>query len=127
MEAVPSVVRDASDRLAAVAADAKKRNRAIRRTDVVVHKPAPNGLDRRKIVVRLFEGPCDGEYATLIGFGTTCWQRVPSRPGAAVFFAKYVRSARGEYTFAGEIMDHAAAAEWVASHGRERVMGTYGA
>lgn len=127
MEAVPTVVRDASAHLASVAADAKKRNRALPRPDVIVPKDNPSGLDRRKIVVRLFEGPCDGQFATLIGYSTTCWQRVPGSPGGPIFFAKYDRSARGEFTFANEIMDQVGAAEWVAKHGRERVMGSNGA
>lgn len=126
MEAVPTVVRDVSAHLAAVAADAKKRNRALPRPDVIV-KGGPAGLDRRKIIVKLFDGPCDGQFATLIGFASSCWQRIPARPGAPIFFAKYVRSARGEFTFANEIMDQVGAADWVAKHGRERVMGSYGA
>lgn len=110
-------VLDATQRLSEAAA---KRNRALPRPDVIVK----GGLERRRIVVRLFDGPCDGQYATMLGYGTTCWQRIP---GPGLYWAKYVRSARGEFTFANEIMDQVAAAEWVTNNGRERVMGTYGA
>lgn len=130
MTAQPEVVRAASDRLATAAADAKKRNRALPRPDVVVPKDNPGGLDRRVVTIKLIGGPADGVFTQVLGYGRVAWQRIDG-PGDYPWFAKYVRSARGEYEWAeadpDAIIDAVSLAEKLAKNGRGRLMGSCGA
>lgn len=114
----------AASRLAKVAAE---RNEALGRRESVT----TSGLDRRPVIIKLIGGPADGEFTTVIGFGRVAWQRIPGKSEMEPWFAKYVRSAPGEYTWAeadpDALVDVVTMADKVARQGRGRVMGSYGA
>lgn len=120
-----SVVEAATERLTAA-----KHNRALPDPKVIV----PGAVPRRAVVVKLVGGPCDGTYATILGFGVRCWQRIPGNEPVP-YFACYTKdfTTRGVFEFASdepivsaiELAGKMAAQQ--ARDGEIRVMGSYGA
>lgn len=114
----------AQSRLARAAAE---RNESLGRRESVTTE----GIERRPVIIKLIGGPADGQHATVIGFGRIAWQRIPGKSQMEPWFAKYVRSAPGEYTWAeadpDALIDVVAMADKIAKQGRGRVMGSYGA
>lgn len=113
----------AASRLAQVAAE---RNEALGKRESVVDE----GLERRPVIIKLVGGPADGEFTQVIGFGRVAWQRCDDRLPGGPYWAKYLRSAPGEYTWAEQdedaIIDLVTMAEKIAKQGRGRVMGSPG-
>lgn len=114
----------AQSRLARAAAE---RNESLGRRESVTTE----GIERRPVIIKLIGGPADGQHTTVIGFGRIAWQRIPGKSQMEPWFAKYVRSAPGEYTWAeadpDALIDVVAMADKIAKQGRGRVMGSYGA
>lgn len=89
---------------------------------------ADGTLLRRPVAVKLVGGPCDGQYANVLGFGTSCWQRIP---GPTPFWARYIKNlhVRGEFVFdeTAEIIGVVRMMAMIAAQGRGKVQGSYGA
>lgn len=111
----------AQSRLAKIAAE---RNESLGARESVTSE----GLDRRPVIIKLIGGPADGQHATVIGYGRIAWQRIPGKTPTQPWFAKYVRSAPGEYTWAkgdpDALIDLVSMADKIARQGRGRVMGS---
>lgn len=109
-----------ASRLAKIAAE---RNESLGHRESVTTV----GVERRPVIVKLIGGPSDGTFTKVVGFGRLCWQKVP---GDQKWWAKYVRSAPGEYTFAQDdpdaIIDLVTMAEKINKVGRGRVVGSSG-
>lgn len=54
-------------------------------------------------MVKLTDGPCEGQYAKVLSFGTILWQKVGKREGV---WAKYLKNLYkpGEYVWSGQVV-----------------------